>query len=81
MGGVVAGGWEVSRAHSVRERLMLFHRGFGDGARASAKKLPNDEDYMAGWKRGSEAVTDAVGNWSRDEGILPDAFWILREDS
>jgi hypothetical protein len=63
---------------SDRERAMMFHRGFGDGAKASAKKHPSSADYMAGWRAGSEAATSAFGRWAMEQGIEPDGLWVLR---
>lgn len=61
-----------------RERAMMFHRGFGDGAKRSAKKHPTDPAYMAGWRAGTEAFTDAFGLWAQEQGIQPDGLWVLR---
>ena len=61
-----------------RERAMMFHRGFRDGAGANAKKHPQSPDYMAGWRKGSESFTDAFGAWAVTEGIDPDPLWVLR---
>lgn len=61
-----------------RERAMMFHRGFADGAKRSAKKHADNADYMRGWSTGSEAMAEAFGRWTQEEGIRPDGLWVLR---
>lgn len=61
-----------------RERAMMFHRGFGDGAKASARRHPDNADYMRGWRAGSEAFTTAFGQWAMEQGVNPDGAWVLR---
>lgn len=63
---------------SDRERAMMFHRGFGDGAKRSAKRHASDPAYMAGWRAGTEAATDAFGRWAQEQGINPENSWVLR---
>ena len=43
-----------------RERQMLFVRGFGDGAKSSAKKHADDVDYCEGYDQGRQALTEAA---------------------
>lgn len=42
------------------ERRMLFTKGFGDGAKASAQKHPDLQDYMSGWHAGRKARGSAI---------------------
>lgn len=37
------------------ERRMMFFKGFGDGAKMSAIKFPEDGDYVEAWIAGRDA--------------------------
>ncbi len=56
-----------NRKDHVRRKLFL--RGFGDGAKASFKALPEDPDYAAGYAQGVEARRAAVEAYCTENGI------------
>jgi len=45
----------TGRLLDARERRVMHHRGFGDGAKFSAQKFPEDPDYMEAWEKGLAA--------------------------
>lgn len=53
------------------ERRMLFTKGFGDGAKMSAHKLPDRPDYMIGWEAGHEARREAVRAYVQEHDLPP----------
>ena len=55
-----------------KERSMLFVRGFGDGAKGSAYKHPDQPDYMAGWKKGAAKLTIATIRYENANGLVVD---------
>lgn len=57
---------------------MMFHRGFGDGARTSAHKHPDDEDYMRGWKKGNRRASIARIQYANRIGFGGDVDDVLR---
>ena len=54
-----------------QERVMLFIRGFGDGARFGAYKHPDSADYMEGWAKGEERVRIAAIQFQNRHGLRP----------
>lgn len=60
-----------------QNRLAYFRRGYGDGAKGSAYKHPENADYMRGWACGAaDARHSAQSFCERNEIPLPS---ILRE--
>ena len=53
------------------DRRILFHRGFGDGAKCSAIKFPSQPDYMAGWEAGKKACEEACERYRAENGLPP----------
>lgn len=63
-----------------RDRRVLFHRGFGDGAKGSNPKLPDYSDYMAGYRRGGQVCAEETDAWCTEQVIAIDRVRsILRE--
>lgn len=42
--------------HTGLERRMMYSRGFGDGAKCSYIRFPDDPDYKEGWHDGRDAL-------------------------
>lgn len=61
------------------ERRMLFTKGFGDGAKASAVKLAFP-DYIEGYRQGLEARRDAIQTYCTEQG-LPSGNPLREEDT
>lgn len=58
---------------------MMFVLGFGDGAKMSAIKFPDDPDYQEAWSAGKEARNAYLNEIIKREGLPSPTF--LREDS
>jgi len=57
---------------------MLFEKGFGDGAKSSAQKHPQEPDYMTGWEAGRLARAEALFAYIKKHDLpMPN---ILRAD-
>ena len=52
-----------------QERIMLFLRGFGDGARFGAHKHPESADYMEGWSKGERRARTAAIQFQNRHGL------------
>lgn len=68
----------MTHLSTPQERMMMFHRGFGDGARTSAHKHPDDEDYMHGWDKGNRRARIARLQFANRIGYSGDDGDILR---
>ncbi len=61
-----------------RERRMMFMRGFGDGAKFSAKKWPDDPDYEDGWSKGYAARNAAERAFTAENDLPPPSILRLQ---
>lgn len=66
---------------SPDERRTLYFRGFGDGAKVSAIKHPDDRDYLAGWRAGNAACTDATLAYADLHGLPRPRVLHLQDDT
>ena len=51
---------EVNQSAADANRVAYFRRGYGDGAKGSAHKHPEDADYMRGYRFGTEDASAAL---------------------
>lgn len=49
---------------------MQFRRGFGDGAKSSFMRFPQDSDYIRGYITGREAAHSAVNTYREAQGLI-----------
>lgn len=63
------------------ERRMMFHKGFGDGAKMSAIKFPNDPDYQEGWVAGHDACASYMNHIIEREGLPAPSILRTQEES
>lgn len=58
----------------------MFFRGFGDGAKMSAIKFPNDPDYCEAWLAGKGARDAYMEEIIKREGLPEPTFLRLQEE-
>ena len=51
------------------DRLMLYRRGYGDGAKGSAYRHRDRADYMRGWNAGHADAAKSALAFCEQEGI------------
>lgn len=65
-------------ARTDLDRALLFRRGFGDGARASAMKHDSEPDYVEGYIEGRTEAQAAVDRFRIRHGLQPGTILRVR---
>lgn len=66
---------EVNQSAESSNRIAYYRRGYGDGAKGSAHRHPDNKDYGLGYTHGSFDSAKAVGEFCEKNGLsLPSAL-------
>ena len=60
---------EVNQSAADANRIAYFRRGYGDGAKGSAHRHPENADYMRGYRFGTEDASAAVWAFCTNAGL------------
>ena len=63
---------EVNQSAASSNRIAFYRRGYGDGAKGSAYRHPENEDYMRAYRHGTvDAANSALAFCEREGLPLP----------
>lgn len=60
---------EVNQSAADANRIAYFRRGYGDGAKGSAYRHPENADYMRGYNAGGVDLSNSVCAFCYREGL------------